>query len=107
MNGCNVSFNSVEALQKHMHRHFEVAPSFSKKKPGKEAPTKTSSAAIAATKVLATKDGVGEVGTSMVHSTDVAEAQVVQHTQTRGKSVLRLSQDSSVVVWAIPRSTMN
>lgn len=26
MNGCNMSFNSVDALQKHMLRHFEHSP---------------------------------------------------------------------------------
>lgn len=29
MNGCNMSFNSVDALQKHMLRHFEHSPNLS------------------------------------------------------------------------------
>ena len=31
MNGCNMSFNSVDALQKHMLRHFDNPSSISKK----------------------------------------------------------------------------
>jgi hypothetical protein len=31
MNGCNMSFNSVDALQKHMLRHFEDSPGKSSK----------------------------------------------------------------------------
>lgn len=89
MNGCNVSFNSVDALQKHMHRHFETAPSPSKKKTVKDASSKTLSATIDSTKLLDAKDRVGEVGTSMVPScTDGADAHVAQHSQGRGKSVL-------------------
>ena len=40
MNGCNRTFNSTEALQKHLNRHFRETSPTGKKKPSKESSIK-------------------------------------------------------------------
>ena len=90
-----MSFNSAEALTKHMNRHFQDTPSPSKKKASRDVSGKVhhKTSVSAARTPFAKPEAVEELFEGGEEVVEGASAKVIQQTQSKGKTAAGHSSD--------------